>query len=92
MTRSEFECPACGAEVSPNATSCRECGARKVDGRWEMPEIYDGLDLGEDEFNYEDFVSREFGSGTGKKTAKEWFWWLVAILTFLAFLFLVVPF
>lgn len=89
--QSEFECPICGAEVSPNASGCRECGAEKIEGRWVDSQIHDGLDLPDDEFDYEDFVEREFGSSGRKKTGKELFWWIVAILTLIAFLFLVLP-
>lgn len=84
MNRSDFECPQCGAEVSPNAAGCREC-----EGRWETSEIYDGLDLPDDEFDYNEFVENEFGGG--RKTGKELFWWIVALITLLAFIFLVFP-
>ncbi|MEM9015976.1 MAG: zinc ribbon domain-containing protein [Verrucomicrobiota bacterium] len=93
MPLTDFRCPTCGAEVSPNAAGCPECGARKVEGRWVDPASYDGLDLpDEDDFDYEDFVEREFGSGRKRKTAKEWFWWVVAILLLIAFAFMVLPF
>lgn len=92
MNQTPFQCPACGADVSPNAAGCRECGARKVDGQWAEPELYDGLDLpGEDDFEYDDFVEREFGSGHRRKSSKELFWWIVAIITLIAFALLVLP-
>ncbi|MDF1659153.1 MAG: hypothetical protein P1U58_16165 [Verrucomicrobiales bacterium] len=92
MNQSPFHCPACGADVSPNAAGCRKCGARKVEGQWADAEHYDGLNLpGEDDFDYDDFVEREFGSGSGKKSGKELFWWIVAIIVLIAFTLLVLP-
>ncbi len=88
-SQSDFECPSCGAEVSPNAAGCRDCGAQKVDGRWEDSETYDGLDLSDD-FDYDEFVEKEFGKGS-RKSGKELFWWMVAIITLIAFLFLALP-
>lgn len=93
MKQSDFECPACGAAVSPNASGCRDCGAQKVDGRWVENKIYDGLELPEeDDFDYDDFVAREFGSGAGQKRGKDLFWWIVAIIVLIAFTLLVLPF
>ncbi len=85
MRASDFECPTCGAEVSPNATGCRSCGAEKIDGRWGDPATYDGLDLpGDDDFDYDDFIAREFG-GAPKKKAKDIFWWAIAVIVLVAF-------
>ncbi len=86
----EFQCPKCGATVSPNAKSCA-CGARRDGNTWLSAERYDGLDLGEDDFNYEDFVRREFGKdGKGvnwftRMSAKERFWWFTAVILLVAF-------
>jgi len=86
----EFSCPQCGAEISPNARSCARCGARKEGAEWLGAERYDGVDLGEDEFDYEDFVRREFGKGGDRNwfsrlTPKERFWWTVAVVLLVAF-------
>jgi hypothetical protein len=93
MKKSDFACPFCGTDVSPNAAGCRNCGAQKVEGRWVEDAVYDGLALpdDEDDFDYDDFVAREFGSGAGKKTGKELFWWIVAIIVLIAFTLLVLP-
>jgi hypothetical protein len=38
------------------------------------------LDLPDQEFNYEDFVEREFGSGRrARPRGLHWFWWVVAL-------------
>ncbi|MEM9282156.1 MAG: hypothetical protein AAGA96_10035 [Verrucomicrobiota bacterium] len=92
MIASDFSCPVCGAEVSPNATGCQACGAQKLEGRWVDPEIYDGLDLPDDsEFDYEKFVERELGSGSSRKSGKELFWWIIAIIVLIAFALLAIP-
>jgi len=86
---SSFHCPECGAEVHPNASGCRECGARKENGEWLQPEVYDGVDLPDDDFDYEAFLEEEFGERTGRPaSAKQAFWWLVAVITLIAFLWL----
>lgn len=91
MKQANFECPGCGSAVSPNASGCQDCGAKKVDGRWVAPESSDGLALPDDDFDYDDFVEREFGSGSGRKSGKELFWWIVAIVVLIAFTLLVLP-
>lgn len=85
-------CPECGAEVHLNSLSCGQCGARRGAHGWEQDEVYDGLDLpGEenDDFDYDDFVAREFGTGpkTGWQSwpARRRFWWVVAVITLIAF-------
>tara|TARA_R110000850_G_scaffold7010_10_gene26462 strand:- start:650 stop:958 length:309 start_codon:yes stop_codon:yes gene_type:complete len=91
MSHSDFECPTCGEEVSPNASACRNCGAQKVDGRWADSSSYDGIDLPDDEFDYDDFVAREFGTGQPKKTGKDFFWWIVAVVLLIALLVMSLP-
>lgn len=89
MKTDQFTCPVCGNDVSPNARGCRKCGATKEDGQWVEPEIYDGVDV-EDDFDYDEFLEREFGDGRPAKSAKEWFWWFVAVVTLLAFFVLAI--
>jgi len=60
-----FVCPHCGTVVRTNATSCPECGSDDNTGwaedadRWtaDIPTAH-GED---DEFNYDEFIAREFG-------------------------------
>lgn len=88
-TPTDFRCSACGTTVSPNARSCT-CGARLEGRHWVAAETDEGLDL-EDDFDYEAFLEREFGESAGRgswwrqRTAKERFWWVVAILLLIAF-------
>ena len=77
-------CPNCGAEVPPNARACPECGADEKTG-WSEEAGTEGLDLPEENFNYEEFVKREFGGGKSPvPRGIHWFWWVVAVLVLVA--------
>lgn len=86
MSADYYMCPRCDREVRVGSAGCPKCNAGEdldFDG--------DGLDLDlqeDDLFDYDKFVEEEFG-GLPKKTFKEWFWWAVALITLIAFLFLV---
>ena len=55
-------CPVCGAEIPPKAKACPACGADEETG-WSEAAGTQGLDLPDENFDYEDFVKREFGGG-----------------------------
>lgn len=78
-------CPSCGHSVSLNARSCGRCGARRRGDRWEEPESLDGIDLPDEDFDYDDFVRREFGEGKTRRTFREHLWWWVALILLIAF-------
>ena len=71
-------CPNCGAEVPPNAKSCPECGSSEETG-WSKTAATSGLGLPDDEFDYDEFVDREFGGGKQKHGAA-WFWCVISVL------------
>ena len=71
-------CPVCGEDVSPIAVACLECGADHRSGWQEDAEAYDGVDLPDNDFNYEEFVKQEFGSS--RRPAIKKVWWITAIL------------
>ena len=78
-------CPCCGAEVPPNAKACPECGADEDTG-WSEEAGTEGIGLPDENFDYEEFVKREFGGGKNPKPRGiPWFWWVVAILLVAAF-------
>jgi zinc-ribbon domain len=83
-------CPCCGAEVPRNAKACPKCGADENTG-WSEEAGTAGLDLPDEDFDYEEFVKREFGGGKNPvPRGIHWFWWVVAILllSLLVFAFL----
>jgi hypothetical protein len=76
-------CPVCNEEVSPGALACPECGADHNSGWGENADAYDGVDLPDDDFNYDDFVKREFGSRV-KPAGLKMVWWVAGILLIVA--------
>jgi hypothetical protein len=53
---------------------------------WEQSSRYDGLDLPDDEFDYEDFVAREFGGDKRRLlSGLKWYWWLTAVALIFVF-------
>jgi len=81
-------CPNCGAELPKNAKSCPQCGSDENTG-WSDEAHVGGLDLPDEEFNYEKFVENEF-DGKKKLVPKGLhpFWSLVAIAVVIAFVLL----
>jgi hypothetical protein len=71
-------CPNCGAEVPPKARACPECGSDEETG-WSEEAQAGGLDLPEENFDYNDFVEREFGKKSPVPRGVHWVWWLVAM-------------
>ena len=70
-------CPHCGAEVPVGATACPECGSDESTG-WSERARYDSLDLPDENFDYEEFVKREFEGIPSMPRGIRWIWWAVA--------------
>jgi len=84
-------CPSCGAEVPARARACPECGADEHTG-WSEKAQAQRLGLPDDEFDYDEFVKEEFGSGNRiRPRGISWFWWLAAVLLLAALLIWLVP-
>ena len=77
-------CPVCGEEVQRDAQACSQCGADHTSGWREDADAYDGVDLPEHDFNYDDFVKQEFGS-QAKPARLKTIWWIVGIALIVAF-------
>lgn len=102
----DFVCKQCGSEVHPNAKACAQCGARRGTPRarsarsqaWHQEEHLDGIDLPDatgDDFDYDEFIAREFGESAAEKSSaprdwKKFFWWLTALITLIAFTLLAI--
>ena len=80
------ECPNCGADLPAKARACTECGACPDTG-WADEAQHESTHLPGEEFDYDDFVQREFGEG-GRPAGKRmhWVWIGVAVLLILFFL------
>src|SRR6266480_2903847 len=85
MTRGKFtnlktpeSCPVCGEDVPRGSLACPECGADHNSGWREDADTYDGVDLPEESFNYDEFLREEFGSAP-KPGRMRALWWITAI-------------
>lgn len=83
-------CPNCGADVPRNATACPDCGSDERTG-WSERAHAENLGLPDDEFDYDEFVRDEFGSGRATPRGLPWFWWVVAVLLVAALLWFFIP-
>ena len=78
-------CPVCGEDVPLGAKACPECGADERSGWREDADTTGGLDLPDEEFNYDEFVKKEFGN-EAKPEGISWAWWAAAVAALLAFI------
>jgi hypothetical protein len=83
MARPKLEppevCPVCGEDVPRGSLACPVCGADHNSG-WRLDADTNGaLDLPDDDFDYEQFVRREFGS-SAKPAGIRTIWWITAII------------
>ena len=78
-------CPHCGAEVPPKAKACPECGSDETTG-WSEAAETGHLGLPDEEFDYEEFVEKEFGqpSGSVRPPGLSLFWWVVGVVLLVA--------
>jgi hypothetical protein len=81
-------CPVCGEDVPPKSLACPECGSDHNTGWKESADTYDGVDVTDrDDFDYDEFVEREFGENPSPKPAGiKAVWWVTAIVLLIAFL------
>ena len=84
-------CPHCGAEVPPKAKVCPQCGSDEETG-WSDEAQDGGLNLPDENFDYDDFLKREFAetARTPRPTGISWFWWIIGILVLAGFVWLLV--
>lgn len=83
-------CPVCGERVPPRALACPECGADERSGWKEDALTYDGVDLPDEdqEFDYDDFVKREFGGKSHPETHAKGLWWIAGVVLLAALLWM----
>lgn len=75
-------CPVCGADVPSKALACPTCGADHNSGWRANTASTDGLDLPDEDFDYDAYVQDEFGA-TAKPRGIKTGWWITAILVLL---------
>jgi hypothetical protein len=87
--RKTFSCPVCDEEVPVKAKSCPHCGACDKSGWNEDASAADGLDLPEEDFDYEKFTAEEFGTPR-RAQGKRLLWQVtaVALLILLGMIFI----
>ena len=73
------QCPVCGEWVVKGAAACDSCGSCAISG-WSAQADQDGLDLPDDDFNYDEFLQREFGEDSRGRKAPLKVWWIVGII------------
>ena len=76
-----FVCAHCGAELACASTVCRECGASEDSG-WSDGEVA-STEEDEDDFDYDDFLRREFPSHAAAPRWGSPKTWLTAIIVLL---------
>ena len=86
-----YVCPFCEAEVSVGKR-CPGCSKKNKKPRarkksWEQDSSADGLNLPSDDFDYDEFIAREFGKAPHQKTGMKWYWWLLAVVILSAMLY-----
>jgi predicted Abi (CAAX) family protease len=76
-----YVCPSCGstARVGKPCPGCMKKVKKPKRRSWEEDGPQDGLDLPDDDFDYDDFVAREFGKIPHRQTGLKWYWWLLAV-------------
>jgi hypothetical protein len=77
-------CPVCGEDVPPGARACPGCGADHDTG-WSDEANETTVDLPDDDFDYEAFVEREFGTGARPAGIRP-IWWVTAIILVIVFI------
>jgi hypothetical protein len=79
-----YRCPFCDREVRvgkpcPGCAKKRKPPEKPARKSWEQESSADGLDLPDEDFDYDDFVAREFGRAPHRKTGVKWYWWLLGV-------------
>ena len=89
MEAEYYMCPQCGGEVRVGSYGCARCvkpPKPRERKSWEQDEVYDGLSLPDDEFDYDDFAANELGVGKAKRSTKEKIFWWTALILLIAFI------
>ena len=81
-------CPVCGGVVPEKAKACPECGSDEETG-WSDDGRADSLGIPTEDFDYDDYVKREFeGEEPKRKNAAIWIITAILLLALFAWAFL----
>ena len=92
MKADTYLCPGCDKEVAVGSRACPHCnppGKRRQHSKamagsskrsWQQDKSADGLDLPDEDFDYDDFVAREFGGKPHRSIGIKWYWWVTALV------------
>jgi hypothetical protein len=84
-----YQCPFCNRQVQVGQP-CQGCSEQQKAAEskprpqrrsWEQDPVYDGLDLPDQDFDYDDFLTREFGKSPHRRLGVKWYWWLLGVFT-----------
>jgi predicted nucleic acid-binding Zn ribbon protein len=73
-------CPVCGATVPAGAKACPGCGADERSGWDDELTRYDGLDLPDDSFDYDETLRDEGLKSRRTPQGVRVFWWLIGLV------------
>ena len=82
-----YPCPVCGKLIPVKAKACQHCGSCDQTGWNEEQSAADGLDLPDDDFDYEKFKEEEFGEPRPRDWRKLT-WKITAAVLVVVFFFL----
>ncbi|PAW66089.1 MAG: hypothetical protein B9S38_14150 [Verrucomicrobiia bacterium Tous-C4TDCM] len=92
MKTDTYLCPGCDKEVAVGSRACPYCNppqkarkrpkpvASRSKSSWHQESTAEGLHLPDEDFDYDDFVAREFGRKPHRRIGIKWYWWLTALI------------
>ena len=83
-----YVCPFCNRNVRVGKP-CPGCATKQatpkpVKKSWQSEPTEDGLNLPDEDFDYDDFVAREFGKTPHRQLGVKWYWWLLGVIVLAA--------
>jgi hypothetical protein len=79
-----YACPFCGvqARVGKPCPGCirKESKRPQKKRSWQQDSSEDGLNLPDEDFDYDKFCQQEFGKTPHRVLGLQWYWWLLAVV------------
>jgi hypothetical protein len=83
MKLDTYLCPGCGGEVLIGPRGCPECSRKPKPRKQRSSEqdpAPDERSFRDEEFDYHDFIAREFGKKPHRPLGIAWYWWVTALV------------